>query len=201
MRLIDISQELFAAPVYPGDPQPRLHVVERLENGDACNLSAVYACLHAGTHADAQMHFVEEGMGIDEMPLDAYIGPCKVFSVGSGPITGADVDRLFPPHCDRLLIKGAGQAWLMESAAYELAARGLRLFGTDAQSVGAKDAQTGPHRALLGAGVAILEGLKLDEAEPGEYFLLAPPVKIGGRDGAPVRAVLISDYIFWSGRA
>ena len=44
----------------------------------------------------------------------------------------------------------------------------------------------------------ILEGLELTRVEPGEYFLFAPPVPYDGLDGAPVRAVLISDYIFWS---
>lgn len=33
----------------------------------------------------------------------------------------------------------------------------------------------------------------------GRLFLIAPPVKIVGRDGAPVRAVLASDYIFGVG--
>ena len=39
---------------------------------------------------------------------------------------------------------------------------------------------------------------RLEQAEPGYYFLFAPPVKIEGVDGAPVRAVLIEDYVFWS---
>ena len=61
MKLIDISSDLLTAPVYPGDPEPRLHVVSRIANGDECNLSALYACLHTGTHADAPMHFIEGG--------------------------------------------------------------------------------------------------------------------------------------------
>ena len=48
-------------------------------------------------------------------------------------------------------------------------------------------------------GTAILEGLDLSEVQPGEYFLFAPPVLYDGLEAAPVRAVLISDYIFWSG--
>ena len=75
----------------------------------------------------------------------------------------------------------------------------MRLVGTDAQSVGCPGDQVCPHRALLRENIAVLEGLNLEEAAPGNYFLIAPPVKIAGRDGAPVRAVLAADYIFWGG--
>ena len=47
--------------------------------------------------------------------------------------------------------------------------------------------------------IAILENLDLENVESGNYFLVAPPVKIGGAEAAPVRAMLITDYIFWSG--
>jgi arylformamidase len=46
--------------------------------------------------------------------------------------------------------------------------------------------------------VSILENLELSGVKPGRYFLLAQPVKIGGVDGAPVRAVLLDGYLFWS---
>ena len=63
--------------------------------------------------------------------------------------------------------------------------------------IGCKDR---PRKAFLQNGVAVLEGLDLSEVEPGEYFLFAPPVCYNGLEGAPARAVLIEDYIFWSGR-
>ena len=52
-------------------------------------------------------------------------------------------------------------------------------------------ADGGPtHRALLGAGIWIVEGLDLSAIEPGEYDLVCLPLKIEGADGAPARAVL-----------
>ena len=39
--------------------------------------------------------------------------------------------------------------------------------------------------------MVLLEGLDLDAAGEGRYFLFAAPLKIAGCDGAPVRAVLI----------
>ena len=200
MKLIDISSDLLTAPVYPGDPEPRLHVVSRIANGDECNLSALYACLHTGTHADAPMHFIEGGKSISEMPLECFIGPCTVLEIEPGPVTGEQIDALVKPGCERVLFKSGGGAYFLESAGDELAMLGVRLVGTDAQSVGCPGNQARPHRALLQENIAVLEGLCLEAAPPGDYFLIAPPVKIVGRDGAPVRAVLASDYIFWGGK-
>lgn len=136
MNLIDISSDLLTAPVYPGDPEPRLHVLSRIANGDACNLSALYACLHTGTHADAPMHFIEGGKSISEVPLECFIGPCTVLEIGPGPVTGEQIDALVKPGCERVLFKSGGSAYFLESAGDELAMLGVRLIGTDAQSVG-----------------------------------------------------------------
>ncbi len=198
MEFIDITKRYFSCEVYPGDPKPEAEQIAEIGKDSVCNLSVVHACVHTGTHADAPLHFLPGGTPIDEMVLDAYIGPCTVIEVPGGVITGDYVDRYFPKNCKRLLIKGGGRAFFMDSSAQEIADRGLLLIGTDALSVGSKGNQVGPHRAFLGEGVAILEGLELTRVEPGEYFLFAPPVPYDGLDGAPVRAVLISDYIFWS---
>ena len=58
MRFIDISRDLLTAPVYPGDPEPSVEHFYSIKGGDDCNLSAVYACVHTGTHADAPLHFM-----------------------------------------------------------------------------------------------------------------------------------------------
>lgn len=198
MEIIDITKRFFSADVYPGDPRPEAEKIAEIGENSECNLTVVHACVHNGTHADAPSHFLPNGIPIDEMQLDAYIGPCTVIEVPGGVITGEYVDEFFPKDCKRLLIKGGGTAYFMDSSAQELAERGLLLIGTDSLSVGTKGNQVGPHRAFLSEGVAILEGLELTRVEPGEYFLFAPPVPYDGLDGAPVRAVLISDYIFWS---
>jgi len=46
------------------------------------------------------------------------------------------------------------------------------------------------HHALLGAGVVIIEGLNLSDAEPGIYEMYCLPLRIDGADGAPARVVL-----------
>lgn len=200
MRILDISRGMMTCPIYPGDPEPRLQKILQIGNGDNCNLSALYFGLHTATHADAQCHFIDGGLGIEAMPLSSYIGACRVIDVPEGLLPCSYVEQHFPAGCERILMRSHGRAALTESAAYELSARGLCLIGTDALSIaaGGEEEQRKVHRAILGGGTAVLEGLDLSQAPPGDYFLFAPPVKIEGVDGAPVRAVLIADYLFWS---
>ena len=178
---------------------PEAETVCEIGRDSECNLSVVHACVHNATHVDAPLHFLSGGETIENLPLESFIGPCTVMQVPPGVITGEYVDRHFPKKCGRLLIKGGGKAFFMDSSAQELAERGLVLIGTDSLSVGCKGNQTGPHKAFLQNNVAVLEGLDLSQVQPGEYFLFAPPVCYNGLEGAPARAVLIEDYIFWSG--
>jgi len=72
-----------------------------------------------------------------------------------------------------------------------LAAHGVVLIGIDSPSLDAQESKSmDAHLAIKAAGMAILEGLVLDEVEAGDYELMALPLKLGGLDAAPVRAVL-----------
>ncbi len=199
MQIIDISKDITKCGLYPGDPEVRLEVASSLSKGDSCNLSAIYTGLHNGTHADAPLHFIDGARSIDKADLSVFIGECYVIEVPEGPITGEYVDNFFPRDAERVLIKGNGKAWFMENGAEEVAFSKIRLIGTDSLSVGVHGNQTGPHRALLRENVAIVENLDLSQVKPGKYFLLAQPLKIGGAEAAPLRAVLLADFIFWSG--
>jgi arylformamidase len=198
VEIIDISRDMLHCDIYPGDPVPRHEIVHSIPKGDECNLSAIYAGLHTGTHVDAPLHFLDKGGSVEEQPLSSFIGECAVLAVPPGPITADYVERKFPRAEERILIKGGGRAYFMDSAAMELAMYKTKLIGTDSLSVGTSGAQTAVHRAFLRENIAILEGLVLENVEPGNYFLMAQPLKIGGAEAAFCRAVLIADYIFWS---
>ena len=198
MSIIDISRDIARCSVYPGDPETHIEAVSRMADGAGCNLAKISMGLHNGTHADAPLHFVEDGDSIDKVDLDRFFGECAVIEVEPGPITGEYVEENFPNE-ERILVKSMGRAWFLESAATELALRGIKLIGTDALSVGTKGDQVAPHRAFLTQNIGILESLKLDNVMPGRYFLSALPLKIGAAEASPVRAVLIDSYIFWGG--
>ena len=59
-------------------------------------------------------------------------------------------------------------------------------------SVGPENAPMEVHRILLGAGVVLLEGIRLAAVSEGVYFLNAAPLNLSGADGSPCRAVLIA---------
>lgn len=197
MSIIDISNDLLTAEVYEGDPVPEITRVKKIPD---CyyNLSTVFACLHNGTHVDAPLHFLDDGDSIDKLNLEKFIGPCRVIEVSPGIITGQLIENSFPRDCKRILIKSHGKAYLHYTAAEELAYLGYELIGTDANTVEAPDSDGTTHRSLLSKNIAILEGLNLENAHNGEYFLIAPPVRIDGAEASFARALLVDDYIFWS---
>ncbi len=197
-RIIDISKDLVKSEPYPGDPVPELSVFSSFASGDSCNMARLSTTLHCGTHADAPLHFIPGGKTINAVPLDKFIGECRVIEVDTDRITGDYVDKHFPRSCKRILIKSGGKAYFDKTGAEELAFYGYTLVGTDSMSVGSAGDQTGPHRAILGENIAVLENLRLDDVKPGKYFLIAPPVKISGVEAAPVRALLLDGYVFWS---
>ncbi len=200
MRIIDISNDLLTAEVYEGDPIPEMKRVREISPDSYYNLSVLDACLHNGTHIDAPLHFVPDADSVDKLPLEKFIGPCKVIEVSEGIITGRLVEEYFPRDCKRVLIKSKGRAFIHCTGAEVMSHLGYELVGTDGVTVEVPDSDGSTHRTLLNANIAILEGLNLEEVKSGEYFLIAPPVKIGGAEASFTRAVLISDYIFWSSK-
>lgn len=197
-RIIDITKDLVKTPPYPGDPVPELSVFSSVANGDSCNMARLTSTLHCGTHADAPLHFIPGGKTIDAVPVDRFIGECRVIEVDTERITGDYVDKHFPKGCKRILIKSGGKAYFDKTGAEELAYYGYILVGTDSMSVGSAADQVGPHKAILGENIAVLENLNLSDVKPGKYFLIAPPIKISGVEAAPVRALLLDGYVFWS---
>lgn len=191
-KILDISRDLIAASVYPGDPVPRREILRRIEQGDMCNLSAFYSGCHTATHIDAPLHFVEGGEAIDQFPLERFYGPCTVVDA-VGLVTGEDIDRIGGACQKKVLFRGDGKAFLTQSAAFALAELGVELVGTDAQSIAAIGDETAPHRGLLEAGILILEGLDLSQAEPGDYILSAFPLYLKGAEASLTRAVLFKE--------
>ena len=80
---------------------------------------------------------------------------------------------------------------ISEAAGKVLAEAGVMTVGVDYLSIGGfgKDVVE-VHQVMLGAGIWVIEGLRLVDVDPGDYDLLCLPLKIKGADGAPCRALL-----------
>ena len=195
MKIYDISQELFAAQVYPGDPAPEKSTLSSMESGALYNLTALSMCAHNGTHIDAPFHFINDGKTVDELPLEALVGKAYV-AEHHGTVSGEDAERMIenaknldPESAKRILIKGDVEVSL--EAAKIFAASGILLLGNESQTVGPKDAPMAVHLALLSAEVVLLEGIRLSAVPTGVYILNAAPLNLSGSDGSPCRAILI----------
>ncbi len=195
MKIYDISQEVFSSEVFPGDPVPKKEMVSQIENGDVCNLSKLSMCAHNGTHIDAPFHFISDGKTVDKMGLEAFVGMAYV-AEHQGEVSYSDAENIIKKaralseeSAKRILIKGEVEVSLEATEAFVKA--GILLLGNEPQTVGPKNAPMAVHLALLGVGVALLEGIRLKNVAEGVYFLSSAPLNLGGGDGAPCRAVLI----------
>lgn len=185
--IYDITQELFSGKVFPGDPAPSYERVLSINNGDKCNLTTLNMCAHNATHMDAPSHFVADGKTIDQVELEKCIGPATVVEI-NGKITPNDIRSLGLKKVTRVLFKGNGI--LSPEAAQELVNQGIKLVGTEKQTVGSENDSAEVHMILLNNEIVILEGVILREVPEGNYYLFAAPLKLGGLDGSPCRAVL-----------
>ena len=70
----------------------------------------------------------------------------------------------------------------------------MLLLGNESQTVGPVDAPMAVHLTLLGAGVILLEGVRLEKVPEGIYLLNAAPLNLAGVEGSPCRAMLIDFY-------
>ena len=204
MNIIDISQELHPGMfVYPGDPHFASLEVRSFHLGHQCEVSELTIGSHCGTHVDAPLHMIQGGDALESIPLEAFYGPCRVITLPAAVISEKMLVELDVQEGERILLrtdpKGELQgpdrfnpAVLSVRAGQYLAEKRISLLGIDSPTVENMELCDGEiHRTLMLADVAILEGLRLDNVEDGEYILCAFPLSMKGENGSPCRAVLI----------
>ena len=196
MKIYDISQEVFGCRVYAGDPMPEKKLLCSMEEGSLYNLTAFSMCAHNGTHIDAPFHFIKGGKTVDSIGLDTFIGMAYVaecHGIVSGTAAAEIIEKAKkqnPEAAKRILLRG--DAEVSSEAAEVFAGSEILLLGNESQTVGPETAPMEVHLILLGAGIVLLEGIRLAEVSEGIYFLNAAPLNLSGADGSPCRAVLIA---------
>ena len=202
-QILDISPPVHAgSPVFPGDAPFQLQWAARIGPGCPVNVSAITMSPHVGAHADAPLHYDAQGATIGDVPLDAFLGPCRVIhAIARGPLMKPEhiahaLEKL-PPRVLVRTCERAPTAWSEDFAAFApetialLAARGVKLVGIDSQSVDPATSKTlDSHQLLLKHDLRVLENLVLDDVPAGDYELIALPLKLVTADASPVRAVL-----------
>jgi arylformamidase len=196
--------------VWEGQPPVSISYIRHLSRGDRSTVSRLAMTVHTGTHVDAPRHHVAGGPGADELDLETLVGTAFVADAGDAATLSAGVVATLgiPLGSERVLFRTSNsRVWsdgvgvftkdyvgLTEDGAYWLVDQGVRLVGTDYLSVAAWEHLVAAHRALLTAGVILLEGLDLTGVAGGLYHLVCLPMKISGGDGAPARAILVDSH-------
>ena len=193
MKLIDITRIVQDAPLYPGSSPIIIDRIMDMQKGAHANVSMITTGSHLGTHADSFSHFLKDNtVSIDKVDLIHYYGTCRVVTVPEKSLITKGILEGKINNCERLILHTNGYSYLTKDAAQYIVDQAIITIITDALSIAPPDNEAEIHQLILGAGIAIVENVILDDVEDGEYTLCAFPIKYGGCDGAPVRAVLVS---------
>lgn len=188
---------------YPGDPELALEPVFRIDSGDSCNVSLLRMGTHLGTHVDPPLHYLPNGRGVDEFPLELMVGSGLILDLRSRlAINAGDLGHFDLLGTDRVLLKtdyspklqlqtfSKDFVGLSLDAAAHLIDRGVKLVGIDCYSIEDYESEGEVHRLLLSAGVFILEGLNLSAVPTGPCRIYCFPLRIVRGDGSPARVVV-----------
>ena len=205
LQLWDITPAVSAStPVWPGDTPFSATATWEIGNGCPVKVSRITMSTHTGAHCDAPSHYDPAGAAIDAVALETYVGKCRV-------IDCIGIQRVGPEHVKaalhgippRVLLRtyakaptdrwDSGFASVAAPTVALLAEHGVHLIGIDTPSLDPQESKTmDAHHAVRTHGMAILEGIVLDNVPAGDYELIALPLKLAGMDASPVRAVLRS---------
>jgi arylformamidase len=208
MRIYDITVGVSPGiPVWPGDPPVTIERMHAIAQGAHSNVSRLECSVHTGTHVDAPSHFLDGAASVETLSLKLLTGRAYVVSLPKAKVLDAATLEAagIPPRTRRVLFKTRNSDfWARGEPAFQtvyvaldpsganwLIRKGVQLVGIDYLSVAPFGHGTEVHRALLEAGVVIVEGLDLHQLSQGRYTLYCLPMKLVGSDGAPARAILI----------
>lgn len=209
MKIIDISWPLNKATTgYKDNNVLRFEPTKSFEK-DGVRETRITLSSHSGTHVDAPSHFLRDGMTIDELPPDRFVGPCIVLDmtlvlekinredlmpygkdIAAGSIvllktknSATPPEGKFTPHFIYLGVSGT--EFLKEK---KVKAVGIDYLGIEHSQPGHET-----HLECMHNDIGIIEGLRLQDVKPGCYFLCCLPLLTIGLDGAPARAILIEN--------
>lgn len=207
MKIIDISwpisQDMTA---YKNRKVVRF---ERTKKFDTDNVrgSVITLDSHSGTHVDAPAHFLKDGKTIDQIGLDNLIGAARVLDcIAAGETITQEFLMQYDTHIkkhDIILLKTTNSilspvdefnttfTYLEVSGARYLANKKVKAVGIDYLGIERNQPGHETHCTLMDHNIAIIEGLRLEHVQPGEYQLYCLPLKIMGLEAAPARAILV----------
>lgn len=209
---IDLSEALATGDLVYPDAVPATTLVPFTGEGDGRpHVSVLTTTTHSGTHIDAPRHFFPDGLTVDQIPLDRLHGVACVKRLEVGelePIGPKELEGAEPAlRRGEMLFLSTGwdrrrgtpsyvrHPYLTADAADWIVDQGASLLGVDVITPEVPieqrpaDYRLDVHTTLLGAGVLIIEQLRLSEVAGRRVEVMALPIAVVGGDGAPARVV------------
>ena len=218
MKVIDLS-----IPIVHGDGRLGLAVsVEIPYTFENCGWqgSTFSMFAHYATHVDAPVHFIPEGMTIDQVPLQSLIGPAAVIELSdhgeSIGITGdtledrgrhvekGDIAILRTGWTDKRwgtdkfwlegpYLRTEGADWLVERDVKSVVYDFSEEYLVREPGFRGEDCEV--HHKLLGTNIFNIDYvLNLGLIERPRCAVMALPIKLKGLDGAPARVIAIEGH-------
>lgn len=213
-RIIDISLPVYSGfPIHPPHAPTLFEVVlaPGMPGSRSKTVHKFNGLLHTGTHIDSALELRPEGLPIDKLGLEPFIGPAVLADmtakVPAGEIDAVDLERAVGEQVqpgDRLLIftgwtVNYGKPRYFEDSPYLSVAaatwcveRRLALVGVDFQPVQRHDPGSQPKRVLAEHEIPVLSNLyNLAQIQQSRVTLIALPLLLEGMEAAMTRAVVI----------
>jgi len=168
---------------------------------------------HTGTHIDAPSHFIADGPSLSAIALERLVGPASLLDLSHvgerHPVSAEELEAATAGRrlASRVVISFGWARrfdtpsfydscpYLTEAAAEWLVATGIELLGYDTpmpddpRNGAGSDCDSPIHKYFLSRGIPLLEYLANLDQLPGDFRLIALPLRLEGVDGSPVRCV------------
>ncbi|XWS68074.1 hypothetical protein CRYUN_Cryun04dG0058900 [Craigia yunnanensis] len=190
-----------------------LWLPKSMKNGSLANNSEMKLPTHTGTHLDAPGHVIDRyfdaGFDVDTLDLEVLNGPALLVDVPRDKnITDEVMESLkIPKGVRRVLFRTLNTdrqlmfkkefdtsyvGFMKDGAEWLVKNTDIKLIGIDYLSVAAFDDLIPSHLVFLeGREIILVEGLKLDDIQPGIYSVHCLPLRLLGAEGSPTRCILI----------
>jgi len=198
-------------PCYPGTPGADFFPISSIEK-QGYSEQLLTLSSHSGTHVDMPSHIFQDGLSLDDIRMDRFIGKGMVIDVSGSACGMITVEALDPfsgsiSGCEFLLLcSGWSRYWgtplyyegypvLSSDAARWLSGFHLKGLGVDMISVDAPVGKEFPvHSRLLQQGILLIENLAfLAPLLHRSFTFCCFPLKILKGEASPVRAVALFD--------
>lgn len=195
-------------PLYGGEKTVSIEHGKCIDKGDSCNSLVLKFPNHASTHVDAPSHFIADANTVTSYDAAEWtFKSVHLWNKNAAPseILGDDAHELskMDPDTDFIIVKtgfekfrGDEKYWkfgpgIGKKLCEEMVARFplLKAVGMDFISISSyqnREEGRAAHRVLLGAGIRIIEDMKLSGLECSPEEVVALPLLIKDGDGGPI---------------